>query len=176
MRARDLRARDLGGVRQDEPLLGRTLPQVSLPGLPSGPVDLHRRWGGTSVVLSSFPGVSSEFGGLQRHLARLRSWQQREPEFSSLGYELAFVCAEALDEQHAWVAGRGIDLTLLSDVELRLAASLRLPTVESQEGGFVYDELTLVIHGGEVGQIFYAARDPQNDPETVLRLLREVHG
>jgi hypothetical protein len=176
-RSRGLRARVLRAAGQSDPPLGRVLPQISLPALPSGPIDLRQRWDyGTSVILSSLPGVSRQFGGLQRHLAHLRSWQQREPEFSSLGYELAFVCAQALDEQRAWVAGEDIDLTLLSDVELTLAASLRLPTVASQDSGVVYDDVTLVIHGSEVGQVFYAAHEPQNDPETVLRFLREVHG
>ncbi len=152
------------------------LPSITLPGLPSGPIDLHERWGsGASLILSSLPGVSSRFGGLERHLARLRSWQRREPEFNSLRYELAFVCAQTLDEQRAWLRGSGLGITQLSDVNLQLAAGLRLPTIRLAHDRSVYNELTLVLHRAIVGQVFYGSREPQNNAETVLRFLRQVH-
>jgi peroxiredoxin len=173
IRLHDMRAAGRGSVVQ----LGCMLPRITLPGLPSGPIDLHERWGsGASLILSSLPGVSAQFGGLQRHLARLRSWQRREPEFNSLGYELAFVCAQTLDEQRVWLKGSGLGVTQLSDVDFQLAAGLRLPTIQLADGRSVYSDLTLVLHGAMVGQVFYGGREPQNNPETVLRFLRQVHG
>jgi hypothetical protein len=152
------------------------LPRISLPAWPGGAVDLHRRWrSGTSLILSSHPGASIQFGGVERLLARLRPWWERQPEFSRLGYDLAFVCVQTLEEQLGWIAGSGLDVTLLSDIALDLAANLQLPTLESAEGRQVYDDLTLVLHGGEVGQVFFP-RQPQTDAETVLRDLRRVHG
>jgi peroxiredoxin len=118
--------------------------------------------------------VSSEPGGGERQLARLRSWQRWLPEFSSLGYELAFVSTVHIAEQRRWIAGSSLSLTLLSDVGLRIAAALRLPTVEV-DGRSVFDDVTVVLHGGEVNQVFYESREPQNDAETVLRFLRRVH-
>jgi peroxiredoxin len=157
--------------------LGCMLPRITLPGLPSGAIDLHERWGsGASLILSSLPGVSAQFGGLQRHLARLRSWQRREPEFNSLGYEVAFVCAQTLEEQRAWLKGSGLVVTQLSDVDFQLAAGLRLPTIQLADDGSVYSDMTLVLHGAMVGQVFYGSREPPNNAETVLRFLRRVHG
>jgi peroxiredoxin len=172
------RARDMRGAASSSAVqLGCMLPPITLPALPSGPIDLHERWGSTaSLVLSSLPGVSARFGGLQRHLARLRSWQRREPEFNSLGYELAFVCAQTLDEQRAWLKGSGLGVTQLSDVDFQLAAGLRLPTIQLADDRSVYSDLTLVLHGAVVGQVFYGAREPQNNAGTVLRFLRQVHG
>jgi hypothetical protein len=153
------------------------LPPITLPALPNGPIDLHERWGsGASLILSSLRGVSAQFGGLERHLARLRAWQRREPEFNSLGYELAFVCAQALDEQRAWLRGSGLGVTQLSDIDFQLAAGLRLPTIRLANNRSVYGDLTLVLHGAVVGQVFYSSREPQNNAETVLRFLRQVHG
>jgi len=171
--ARDVRAAVSGRAVQ----LGCMLPPITLPALPSGPIDLHERWGsGASLILSSLPGVSARFGGLQRHVARLRSWQRREAEFNSTGYELAFVCTQTLDEQRAWLEGSRLGLTQLSDVDFQLAAGLRLPTIQLADDRSVYSDLTLVLHGAVVGQVFYGSREPQNDAETVLRFLRQVHG
>jgi peroxiredoxin len=150
------------------------IPPISLPAWPTDPLNLRRAWGEKSVVLSSFSGISTRAGAAERHLARLRSWQQRKPELDRLGYVLAFVSAQPIDEQRAWIAGSNLDLTLLSDVELKLADRLRLPTIEV-EGMTVYDDMTVIIHRREVGQVFYPSREPQNDPETVMRFLRQVH-
>jgi len=173
IRARGIR----GGVSSNAIQLDCMLPVITLPAWPSGPIDLHERWGsGASLILSSLPGVSAQFGGLQRHLARLRSWQRREREFKSLGYELAFVCAQTLDEQRAWLKGSELGVTQLSDVDCRLAAGLRLPTIRLAHDRSVYTDLTLVLHGAVVRQVFYGGCEPQNNPETVLRFLRQVHG
>lgn len=173
IRVRDRR----GAVSSSAVQLGCMLPRITLPALPSGPIDLHERWGsGASLILSSLPGVSAQFGGLERHLARLRSWQRREPDFNSLGYELAFVCAQTLDEQRTWLKGSGLGVTQLSDVDFQLAAGLRLRTIRRADNRSVYNNLTLVLHGAMVGQIFYGSREPQNNADTVLRFLRQVHG
>jgi peroxiredoxin len=173
-----IRARDMQEAASRSAVqLGCMLPPITLPALPSGPVDLHERWGsGASLILSSLPGVSAQFGGLQRHLARLRSWQRREPEFNSLGYELAFVCAQTLEEQRAWLKASGLVVTQLSDVDCQLAVGLRLPTIQLADDRSVYSDMTLVLHGAMVGQVFYGSREPPNNAETVLRFLRQVHG
>jgi hypothetical protein len=173
-----IRARDMQGAASSTVVqLGCMLPRITLPALPSGPIDLHQRWAsGASLILSSLPGVSAASGALERHLARLRSWQRREPELTGLGYELAFVCAQTLDEQRVWLKGSGLGVTQLSDVDFQLAAGLRLPTIQLADDRSVYSDLTLVLHGAMVGQVFYGGREPQNNPETVLRFLRQVHG
>jgi peroxiredoxin len=158
------------------PLLGGILPLLVLPGWPMESFDLRRRRRvDMSLILSGYPGVSTRTGGTERHLARLRSWQRREHIFNALGYELAFVCARPIAEQRAWIAGSDLRLTLLSDVDLKLAQAPRLPTIEI-DGRTEYDDVTVIAHGEEVGHVFYGSREPQNDAETVLRTLRHVHG
>lgn len=159
---------------QRDPALGQRVPPISLPAWPTDPLALHSAWGEKSVVLSSLPALLTLPGAVERRLARLRSWQLRKPELDRLGYLFAFVSSQPIEEQRAWIAGSNLDLTLLSDVELKLAGQLRLLTVDI-DGKTDYDDMTVIIHRGEVGQVFYASRKPHNDPETVLRFLRQVH-
>jgi len=103
-------------------------------------------------------------------MARLRSWERRHSDVSACGYEIAFLCAQSIEEQRRWTVGLPSIFTLLGDPSLALAENWPIPTVE-REGRAEYDELTLVLRGGEVKHVLYASRAPQNDVQTVVEVL-----
>ncbi|HST31997.1 MAG TPA: hypothetical protein VLJ80_00615 [Solirubrobacteraceae bacterium] len=103
-------------------------------------------------------------------MARLRSWERRHADLSACGYEIAFLCAQSIEEQRRWIVGLPPTFTLLGDTGLALAESWPIPTVE-REGKAGYDELTLVLRGGEVQHVLYASHAPQNDVQTVVDLV-----
>lgn len=177
MRAPLGRRRTPGGDPRlrSEPLIGSVLPRVVLPAWPGGEVNLRKRWSEGSLLLSTYPGISNRTGGPERHLARLRSWDRRGAELAALGYDVAFLCAQTLAEQRRWTTEMPAGFTLVSDVGLELARGWPIAVVE-REGHRGYEELTLVLHGGEVNRVFYASREPRNDVDNVLAELRRVHG
>lgn len=125
------------------------------------------------MILSTHPGVSTQRGNYERHMARLRSWERRHAELSARSYEIAFLCAQSIEEQRRWTVGLPPSFTLLGDTGLALAESWPIPTVE-REGLSAYDELTLVLRGGEIKHVLYASHAPQNDVQTVVELVLRV--
>ncbi|MEU8247484.1 winged helix-turn-helix transcriptional regulator [Nonomuraea sp. NPDC048916] len=57
-----------------------------------------------------------------------RLFRDREPEFAAHGIAIHGVSTQRPDEQAAFAAAEDIPFALLSDMDLRLAAALRLPT------------------------------------------------
>jgi peroxiredoxin len=108
-------------------------------------------------------------------MARLRSWERRHAELSTCGYEIAFLCAQSIEEQRRWTVGLPPTFTLLGDTRLALAENWPIPTIE-RDGRAAYDELTLVLHGGEVRHVLYASRTPQSDVQTVVELVLSICG
>jgi peroxiredoxin len=146
-----------------------------LPGWPDDAVDLRRRWGGQrSLVLIAHPGTTPQHGGLELLLFRLQVWHEQQPAFAALGYDVAFLSAQPLEEQERWLRWARFRIVILSDVELQLAASLLLPTLRRGEGS-VYKDCIVVSHGGEVAEAFSASQAVREDVEAVLRFVRSVH-
>lgn len=108
-------------------------------------------------------------------MARMRSWERRHADLSACGYEIAFLCAQSLEEQRRWTVGLPSSFTLLADTRLELAVSWPIPTIE-RHGRAAYDELTLILHGGQVKHVLYASHAPQNDVQTVVELVLSVSG
>jgi hypothetical protein len=103
-------------------------------------------------------------------MARLSSWERRHADLSACGYEIAFLCAQSIEEQRRWAVGLPSTFTLLGDTSLALAGIWPIPTVE-RDGRPTYDELTLVLRGGEVQHVLYASHAPQNDVQTIVELV-----
>jgi peroxiredoxin len=125
------------------------------------------------LILSTHPGVSPQRGNYERYMARLSSWERRQADLSACGYEIAFLCAQSIEEQRRWTLGLPSTFTLLADTGLELAESWPIATIE-RHGRVAYDELTLVLRGGEVKHVLYASRAPQNDVQTVVELVLSI--
>ncbi|MFF9853421.1 winged helix-turn-helix transcriptional regulator [Streptomyces litmocidini] len=117
-------------------LAGERLPALELPGHRDGtPVDPVA--GGTATVLFCYPatgnpgplpdGWSAIPGALGCTLEN-RLFRDAYEDFRAQGAEVRGISTQRPDEQRMFAVEEGLPFTLLSDVDLRLAAALRLPT------------------------------------------------
>jgi peroxiredoxin len=91
-------------------------------------------------------------------------------EFSALGAAVVGISAQAPAEQSEFAEREHIPFPLLSDPDLRLAETLRLPTFEA--GGMtLYRRLTFVAEGGRISKAFYPVFPPDRNAAEVLAWL-----
>lgn len=149
------------------------LPRGELPAWSEPTIDL-RSAARTSLILCVYSRIAKWADGVELNSVRAHAWHEHEPELVALGYDVVALSAQSLEDQRVWVENERLVCTVLSDVELRLAATLGLPTIE-QAGARVYDDLTLVAQGGEVTQVFFPLRDRAHDAQIVTSWLGDVH-
>ncbi|MFJ5711596.1 winged helix-turn-helix transcriptional regulator [Streptomyces sp. NPDC093105] len=117
-------------------LAGERLPRLELPGhRDAAPVDPVA--GGVATVLFCYPATGSP-GPLPDGWAGIpgtvgctlenRLFRDAYEDFRAAGAEVRGVSTQRPDEQRVFAAEEGLPFTLLSDVDLHLAAALRLPT------------------------------------------------
>lgn len=95
-------------------------------------------------------------------------------EFEQVGATLVGISAQSPEEQAEFAAREHIPFPLISDSDLRLAESLRLPTFEV-EGMTLYKRLTLVAEADEIIKVFYPVFPPDRNAAEVLGWLRQKH-
>jgi peroxiredoxin len=136
---------------------------------------LLKHWRGGSLLLSTHSGAVGATGADRRN-ELLFSWALEADTFKKLGYGVALLSTEPIENTRMMSQLMGDPPTTISDPELAFAKALGLPTV-NQMGSERYAELTLVVHQGEIGHVFKAERaaDARSEVATVLRSLREVH-
>jgi hypothetical protein len=174
--SRQPRARNPCTAPTPEGLIGQPLPLMALATWPEPPDGVSPLARACSLVVCLYPGIGRFFDGYDElDTARALSWQRYGRECLRLGYVVVFLSARPLDSQREWIEHERLRCTLVSDPQLRLAAHLALPTIEV-EGVRVYDDLTLVVHEGEVLEAFYPLSDPARDAEIVMDWLGRVHG
>ncbi|MEX2108628.1 MAG: peroxiredoxin [Solirubrobacterales bacterium] len=92
-------------------------------------------------------------------------------EFTGLGASVVGISAQSPAEQSEFAEREHIPFSLLSDANLSLAASLRLPTFEV-EGMTLYKRLTFVAEGGHIAKAFYPVFPPDRNADEVIAWLR----
>jgi len=80
--------------------------------------------------------------------------------------------AQSLPDQMEFAQRVGLPYPILSDPELELAGSLRLPTFEVA-GMRLYRRLTLIARGGRVAKVFYPVFPPDRNATDVVAWLGE---
>jgi len=93
-------------------------------------------------------------------------------EFTALGATVVGISAQSPAEQEAFAGREHIPFALLSDLEMRLATELGLPTFEVA-GMRLYRRLTFVAEGGLIGKVFYPVFPPDRNAAEVLSWLRD---
>jgi hypothetical protein len=156
-------------------LIGRELPRGEFPAWFEPTIDVGPGARTGSLILCVYSGIAKWAGQVELNSARAHAWHDHELELVALGYDIVALSAHSLEDQRAWTENERLVCTVLSDGELRLAATLGLPTIEVPDG-CVYDDLTLVAQEGEVTHVFYPLRDPARDAQIVTSWLGEVHG
>jgi peroxiredoxin len=161
-------------------LLGTMVPQLTLDST-QGPVSL-RALSQDLLVLYAYPragrpGVPSlpgwdDIPGARGCTPQSLGFRDASPSFHELGAEVAGVSAQTLDDQQEFAQRNAIPYPLIADPELRLAATLRLPTFEV-EALTLYKRLALVVEGCAIVKVFYPVFPPNENAPEVLAWLGE---
>jgi hypothetical protein len=130
------------------------LPSIELPSYP-GPADnlLKMAKAATSKQFSVIVCIAAGLDEME-DTTRARAWKPYDPELAAMRCQLIWVSTSSLDSQQEWAAREGLGYTLLSDVSIELGQRLGLPTREVA-GARMYKPMTLVVHDGEITQIFF---------------------
>ncbi|QNS04703.1 winged helix-turn-helix transcriptional regulator [Streptomyces xanthii] len=123
-------------ARRVAALVGEALPRLELPGHRDGaPLDPVEP-GAKATVLFCYPATGrpsplpdgwGDIPGTVGCTLENRLFRDAYEEFRAAGAEVRGVSTQRPDEQRVFAVEEGIPFTLLSDVDLRLAAALRLP-------------------------------------------------
>lgn len=160
-------------------LPGLTIPSLALPATSGGAIDLANLAAGLVVAYiyprTGTPGEPSPDGwndipGARGCTPQSCSYRDALAKFEGLGATVVGISAQSAAEQAEFAAREHIPFPLLSDPELRLAATLRLPTF-SVAGMTLYRRLTLVAEAGTILKAFYPVFPPDRDAAGVLAWL-----
>lgn len=133
-------------------IIGRRLPDLTLPYAPKGEIrlgDLARRF---SLVICLFPAIGTDRANSDDQ-GRAVAWSQHGPVVMKLGYRLIAISSDNPAHQHDWLETEAPDYFVLCDQQLLLARELGLPTVR-RDRRRVYEPTTLLIQNASVRQVF----------------------
>jgi DNA-binding HxlR family transcriptional regulator/peroxiredoxin len=163
-----------GTNHSDEPpahrvheLVGRRLPSLGLPSTTDGIVDVVDG-DARATVLFGYPATGrptplpdgwDDIAGANGCTLENRLFAARYDDFASKRIAVRGVSTQRTDEQQAFAKAEGISHPLLSDVELELAAALRLPTFRA--GGYERLKRVVLLVGRD--RIVKAVRYPVTD-------------
>jgi peroxiredoxin len=152
------------------------LPEVHLPSTLGGTADLAELSQDRLVAyvypLTGIPGEPLPTGwddipGARGCTPQSCAYRDSLAEFGSLGATVVGISAQSPDEQREFAEREHIPFPLLSDSELRLRDTLRLPTFEV-EGMTLYKRLTFIAEGGEISKVFYPVFPPDRNAADAL--------
>ena len=165
-------------------LPGRSVPALRLWSTEGHEVDLAELAAG-ALVLYLFPKMGrpgqpdppgwDETPGARGCTNETCAFRDRHQEFSELGYSVAGLSAQPREEQEEASERLHLSFPLLSDPDRRLAAELRLPTLDIA-GMRLYKRLTLVARGGRIVKVFYPVFPPDENADEVLGWIRSHAG
>jgi peroxiredoxin len=161
-------------------LVGMALPEISLPSSLGGTADLAEAakdrlvayvYPRTGVPGEPLPAGWDDIPGARGCTPQSCSYRDGLAEFSSLAATVVGISAQSPEEQAEFAEREHIPFPLLSDIELKLAGALRLPTFEAT-GMTLYKRLTFVAEGGVISKVFYPVFPPDRNAAEVLTWLR----
>lgn len=166
-------------ARRVHELVGRRLEPAALPGHDgtlTDPVGSTRR-----TVLYCFPGADvpgsgfyppgwGEIPGAAGCTLESTTYRDRHPDFVAAGVTVRGVSTQRPDQLRGFAAHAGLPFTLLSDAELELAGSLRLPTFRAG-GADRLKRLTLLVNRDRVVEaVLFPITDPAGSVDQALAL------
>jgi peroxiredoxin len=162
-----------------EHLAGMTVPELALPSTAGGTADLGRLGRERLVAYvyprTGVPGQPSPVGwddipGARGCTPQSCAFRDSLAEFTELGATVIGISAQEPEEQLEFAEREHIPFPLLSDIGLKLAATLRLPAFEV-EGMTLYRRLTFVAEAGRIVKVFYPVFPPDRNAAEVLAWL-----
>jgi peroxiredoxin len=160
-------------------LPGQSMPALSLPSTSGRPFDLAREARATLVLYvyprSGRPGEPLPEGwddipGARGCTPQACGFRDHFPELQSRGADVVGLSAQPLADQEEFAQRVGLPYPILSDPDLELARSLRLPTFDVAEMR-LYRRLTLIARNGRVEKVFYPVFPPDRNAGDVVAWL-----
>jgi len=161
-------------------LIGMALPELALPSTLGGTI-APSELVGTRLVAYVYPRTGKpgqalpagwdDIPGARGCTPQSCAYRDSLAEFSSLGASVVGISAQSAEEQREFAEREHIPFPLLSDLDLRLASTLRLPTFQV-DGLTLYKRLTLVAEAGKIVKAFYPVFPPDRNAAEVLAWLR----
>jgi peroxiredoxin len=102
------------------------------------------------------------------------AFRDHERQLAELGWRVAGLSAQPLDEQVEFAERNHIPYPVIADPDRRLGAALELPTFEFR-GRALYKRITLAVEGCAVSRVFYPVFPPDRNAEEVLAWLEARH-
>ncbi|MGE5283270.1 MAG: peroxiredoxin [Chloroflexota bacterium] len=162
-------------------LLGIQLPRITLPSSRGGPIDVSTL--GDLAVVYVYPRTGTpgeplptgwnDIPGARGCTPQACAYRDALADFEALGASVIGIGAQSPDEQRELAEREHIPFPLLSDADLRLRDTLRLPTFEV-DGMTLYRRLTLIAETGRIAKVFYPVFPPDRDAAEVLGWLAET--
>jgi peroxiredoxin len=160
-------------------LTGMAVPGVSLRATDGRLVDLASLTG--RVVVYAYPRTSrpgeppptgwDEIPGARGCTPQSCAFRDLHVELQKLGVQVFGLSTQTTAYQQEASARLHLPFELLSDADLRLATTLRLPTFQV-DSMTLLRRLTLVISDGRIEHVFYPVPEPARNAEDVIRWLR----
>ena len=160
-------------------LEGMALPPLALPSTAGHEIDLREAARGTLVLYlyprtgrpgEPLPDGWDDIPGARGCTPQSCAFRDHFAELGALGAEVLGLSAQALDDQLEFAERVELPYPILSDPELELAGSLRLPTFEVA-GMRLYRRLTLIAREGEIAKVFYPVFPPDRNAVDVVTWL-----
>jgi peroxiredoxin len=161
-------------------LPGAEVPSVPLVATAGGTVDLAGRSRAGTVVVFAYPrtgrpGVDTPTGwddipGARGCTPEACSFRDLSAEFAAAGAEVFGLSTQDPAYQAEAAERLGLPYSLLSDADLALASTLRLPTFEV-EGSTLLRRLTMVLRNGRVERVLYPVFPPDRAAADALAAL-----
>lgn len=164
-----LRERD-AAHRLARRLVGSTIPALLLVGTRGEDVALDR-YASRSLVLYMYPGGSNSPDGgndsLLTDAAQHRAFRERLAELANRRFVVFGLSSETPQSQLVSAVTQRLSHALVSDPQLLLAGTMGLPTV-TVAGATYYRRLTIVVHHGRIGHVFFPVVNVQRSANQVL--------
>ncbi len=161
-------------------LAGMRIPSISLPSTLGTLVDLAALHGRSAVFAyprTGRPGAPSltpdwdMIPGARGCNRQACAFRDLNASFTAAGARVFGLSTQSSDDQREAAGQMHLTFPLLSDIELRLATAIRLPTFEVA-GLTLLKRLTVILHDGIVERVFYPVFPPDRATEDVLAALR----
>ena len=170
-------------------LPGAALPAVALPSTAGRGVDLSQLTARRAVLFfyprTGVPGrpVGPEWDaipGARGCTPQGCGFRDLHSEFLELGAQVFGISTQETWYQQEFVERNHVPFELLSDAELRLTRTMRLPTfeypVESGGPNVLIKRMAWYVEGGRIVRVWYPVFPPEENAQTVLAWLRERGG
>lgn len=164
-------------------LVGAPMPHLALPATDGSWFRVDRAPEGFDrLVLYAYPSMGrpgepaptpdwDEIPGARGCTPESCGFRDHAADLAAAGAAVAGVSTQLTAVQREAAERLGLPFPLLSDAELALARSVRLPTFEAG-GQVLLKRLTLIIRGGLIEEVFYPVFPPDRHAEEVLRWIR----